>query len=862
MKHVTKPGGPQRHDRVSAAGAMLLLSLVLPRQGIAGIPEHWESRGIGGGGALFSPSFNPDNPDEIALTCDMSELFRTSDLGHSWKPVDFAQFQGNNGATMRYVTGSPVRYAINFAGDLMRPFRSTDGGTRWNPTGSDPTDGETYSVYVHPGDPNLVLVSDYSRIFLSTNGGSTFAQKYSSTGAGGGCYVAGAFFSGDTIVVGIHNGILVSTNRGSSFALQSITGIPSGEAIVSLCGAGTPSGIRFFCVTIGSSDIYPGITGADFDTYASVYALDWGAGQWTQRTNGIASGHHPFFVDMARTSGSVAYLAGGSDAGSPIVYRTTNAGSSWVSFLNTVNNQNVFTGWSGHGGDRGWSYGEYALGFAVAPSDPDRVIMTDLGFPHLTTDGGITWHQAYVAPSDEHPMGSPTPTGRSYHGIGLENTSCWWLTWPDAGTIVAAYSDIRGTRSTDGGASWSFNYTGHSLNTMYSCVAHPGTGVLYAATSSLHDMYQSTYLTDARIDGGAGRLLLSSDAGHTWQTMKDFGHPVIGLSLDPQASKRLYATVIHSTDGGIWVSDNIQNGPAATWTKLANPPRTEGHPFVIRVLDDGTLVCSYAGRRGGSPQAFTASSGVFVSTNAGASWMDRSDNGMLYWTKDVVIDPHDASQNTWYACVFSGWGGPPNGLGGLYRTTNRGTAWTRISARDRVGSCTVSPVDPEEMYFTTETEGLWSTSNLHSGSPVFSRVNGYPFRQPERVFYNPYASDDVWVTSFGGGLFVGDATSNTVSGASPLPLHPHLLRNFPNPFNPTTTLQYDLPQASHVTLRIRDILGREVALLVNGRVDAGHHAVRYDGTGMPTGVYFCTMDVMPVNGAAPFRDTRSMVLMK
>jgi hypothetical protein len=175
----------------------------------------------------------------------------------------------------------------------------------------------------------------------------------------------------------------------------------------------------------------------------------------------------------------------------------------------------------------------------------------------------------------------------------------------------------------------------------------------------------------------------------------------------------MYASVIHSTAGGIFVSSNIQNGAASTWTKLANPPRTEGHPFNIHVLNDGTLVCTYSGRRN-SAGSFTASSGVFVSTNGGSSWVDRSDTGMRYWTKDVVIDPHDSSQNTWYAAVFSGWGGPPNGLGGLYKTTNRGVSWTKINSLDRVTSCTISPTKANEIYLTTETEGLWYSSNLNS----------------------------------------------------------------------------------------------------------------------------------------------------
>jgi len=74
-----------------------------------------------------------------------------------------------------------------------------------------------------------------------------------------------------------------------------------------------------------------------------------------------------------------------------------------------------------------------------------------------------------------------------------------------------------------------------------------------------------------------------------------------------------------------------------------------------------------------------------------------------------------STQNTWYAGVFSGWGGPPNGLGGLYRSSNRGVTWTRINSLDRVTSCAISPINSNEMYLTTETEGLWYTSTSHSG---------------------------------------------------------------------------------------------------------------------------------------------------
>ncbi len=150
--------------------------------------------------------------------------------------------------------------------------------------------------------------------------------------------------------------------------------------------------------------------------------------------------------------------------------------------------------------------------------------------------------------------------------------------------------------------------------------------------------------------------------------------------------------------------------------------------------------------------------------NSGTTtWTDVSDPGMLYYTKDLVIDPYDASQNKWYACVWSGWGGPPNGLGGLYKTTNRGQSWTKIfSGADRVSSITFSPTNQNEIWMTTETNGLWHCSNINAATPTFTQVTSYSFRQPERVFYNPYNSDELWVTSFGNGMKMANLSVTAV----------------------------------------------------------------------------------------------------
>ena len=100
------------------------------------------------------------------------------------------------------------------------------------------------------------------------------------------------------------------------------------------------------------------------------------------------------------------------------------------------------------------------------------------------------------------------------------------------------------------------------------------------------------------------------------------------------------------------------------------PPRTEGHAYQLRILNDDTLVATYSGRRAlvGGVEQFTPSSGVFVSTDNGATWADRTATNMRWYTKGVEIDPTDPTQNTWYAAVANGWSGTGNDLGDLYRT--------------------------------------------------------------------------------------------------------------------------------------------------------------------------------------------------
>jgi len=744
---------------------LLVLLALLPAARLVAVPATWEPRGPGGGGALFSPSLSPHQPERLFVACDMSELFESSDFGLSWTQADHRVVQGNRASKVWFTEDPNILYTIDHGTrnlvDLRQPVRSDDGGRTWSPLPGDPTGGDSYGMCADPNDARRVFVVDYNDLHASQDGGQSFTRVYQDA-TGGGAYLAGIFSDGLDVFIGTNAGLLVSTDGGQSFQLNpGLTGIDfgaGGEGMTAFAGAKDPTSglVRLACVAHARGDVYLDMPPNEFWGYQNIYVMDWGTGRWEQRTNGVPAGSYPFFLGMARNDVDVMWVAGGSDDSFPVVLRTTDAGQNWSPVLDTAGNANVRTGWSGSGGDRDWWYGECAMGFEVSPVDARRAVITDFGFPHVTDDGGATWRQAYVATADEHPAGATTPKRQSYHSTGIENTTAWWLHWVDPQTIIAGYSDIQGTRSEDGGATWGFDYAGHSDNSMYHVVQRPSDGMVFAATSNVHDMYQSTRLGDGILDAGGGRVLYSTDGGNQWQALHDFGDVVMWLALHPSQPNTLYASVVHHTNGGIYVSRDIQNGAASTWTRLAQPPRTQGHPFNIHVLDDGTLVATYSGRRDpAAGDAFTNSSGVFVSNDDGVSWLDRSDAGMHYWTKDLVVDPYDATQSTWYVGVFSGWGGAPNGLGGLYRTRDRGLNWTRVLDSDRVTSIGISPTDRNEAYVTTEVEGLWHTADLDAASPSFAQDPAYPFRQPERVFWNPHDTTEIWMTSFGNGLRVG-----------------------------------------------------------------------------------------------------------
>jgi hypothetical protein len=89
-----------------------------------------------------------------------------------------------------------------------------------------------------------------------------------------------------------------------------------------------------------------------------------------------------------------------------------------------------------------------------------------------------------------------------------------------------------------------------------------------------------------------------------------------------------------------------------------------------------------------------------------------------------------------------------------------------------------------------------------------------------------------------------------------VPVKFSLEQNFPNPFNPATTINYQLPKSGYVTLKVYNVLGREVATLVNKQKTQGRYSVSFDASGLTSGVYFYQIK------AGDFIQTKKMVLLR
>jgi hypothetical protein len=154
-----------------------------------------------------------------------------------------------------------------------------------------------------------------------------------------------------------------------------------------------------------------------------------------------------------------------------------------------------------------------------------------------------------------------------------------------------------------------------------------------------------------------------------------------------------------------------------------------------------------------------------------------------------------------------------------------------------------------------------ATYMLSSNSPCLGhgrdslQIGGVWQRAPRSDFYGASRPNPV-----GSNPDIGACESPLATGVEEqggiAPAAYALEQNYPNPFNPATVVSYQLPVASDVQLKVYDLLGRELVVLVDERKNPGHYGVRWDASGFPSGVYICRMT------SGSFSVSRKMLLTK
>lgn len=108
------------------------------------------------------------------------------------------------------------------------------------------------------------------------------------------------------------------------------------------------------------------------------------------------------------------------------------------------------------------------------------------------------------------------------------------------------------------------------------------------------------------------------------------------------------------------------------------------------------------------------------------------------------------------------------------------------------------------------------------------------------------------------------ATNMVEDGHDRVPGHFDLSQNYPNPFNPSTTISFALPAQSFVSIKVFDLIGREVITLVSEELVAGNYSRQWNATGIPSGIYFYRFvaNARPSGQASTFIGTKKLVLLK
>lgn len=588
--------------------------------------------------------------------------------------------------------------------------------------------------------------------------------------------------------------------------------------------------------------------------------------------NQISTGTDRGFFGMYFTDASTGYVGGMS-----IILKTTNGGSSWNTQFN--NGSYNITDLFFLNGETGWAN--------LAASDLLK-----------TTNGGTNWvdvgssvsGQLYflnentgwafpLFPNSSGPLQMTVNGGSSWSVVpGLNNMSIYSIRFVDANTGYGA--GILGMiRTTDAGASWvketseifirhiDFeNQTGWGIGSTGSMIKSTNNGVNWGNISpdiNTGRLYSAKFFNanTGYVMGTAGTFAKTTNGGTSWErknmnTVKDM---TVFQFIDNMTGWALHQTGLYGTSqiyktttgGDSWQQTNLNTNKAIYTMHFVNP----NTGWVVG--DSGT---------------------VLKSTNGGADWQTQS---VATIKKFLSVRAFDVSK-----VVISS----PDG--GLYTTFNGGSLWTPynefnntlLGYCDIINSTTAYIAGVDTLLKTTNSGGNWFNveNSMPPGYKPLNFINenlGYTVRGQfvyktedggvnweAELIENSQSITNLsfinantgWVVGENGGIY--KTTNGTAIGihqiSSTIPKDFSLGQNYPNPFNPNTTINFDIPKNAFVEIKVFDVLGREVASLVNEQLAAGKYKTDWNAPNYTSGIYFYRLN------AGSFSETRKMILIK
>ncbi len=367
------------------------------------------------------------------------------------------------------------------------------------------------------------------------------------------------------------------------------------------------------------------------------------------------------------------------------------------------------------------------------------------------------------------------------------------------------------------------------------------------------------FATDKIGIGVGGRFIYkTSDGGHKWKIV--YESPQSSFSyVDVLDSLNIWVTghdsLYKSVDGGnSWFSFKLNNSiQQMRGIQFLNS--TVGIVSEVRENTSDTTFNYVTADGGSSWKKHTINDIQFVSSFNKMKFTDPehlwfANQYGVWMSKDTaktwkLIPVEDAYQSFDFIDSLNGW---LSIWGGQFKkmayTTNGGISWETV---DKPYSIQTTDVLMYKDYFGTVNTLVagydGSLINFIQGDSYSYEIPTYTTNTLQSFAFNKKGNVlHMWAAGDGMTVLHYSVVVTDVKEESPQKISSYCLsQNYPNPFNPSTQIKYQLPQKGFVTLRVYDVLGREVAALVNEQKDPGSYSVQWNASRFASGVYFARL---------------------